>query len=203
MVLFRQLQPEAAGQVLQVLPVEIVELRIHVPANLELRRDAGNLDAADRAYSDEAVAWPAVGRPAGLLRLPAVAVFVELEWMRVDPAPGRIGEDEAGRPFDVRAHELVEHVADRFDVFGAHAEVEVVVRARLLSEQRVDAPAALEPEVDARRAQAFDDVDDVLRGQLYCACARSSPSASSVSTASAARLTSVSTSSAGAKFESR
>ena len=116
--------------------------------------------------SDEAVAWPAVGRPAGLLRLPAVAVFVELEWMRVDPAPGRIGEDEARRPFEVRAREFVEHVADCLDVFRAHAEVEVVVRARLLSEQRVDAPAALEPEVDARRAQAFDDVDDALRGPV-------------------------------------
>jgi hypothetical protein len=44
----------------------------------------------------------------------------------------------------------MEHVADCVHVFGAHTEVEVVVRARLLSEQRIDAPASLEPEVDAR-----------------------------------------------------
>jgi hypothetical protein len=46
----------------------------------------------------------------------------------------------------------VEHVADSLDVFGAHAEVEIAVLARLLSEQRIDAPTALEPELDARPA---------------------------------------------------
>lgn len=151
-VLLGQLQTEAAGQVLQVLPVEIVELRIHVPANLELRRDAGNLDAVDRAVAGETLPRPAVGRPTGLPRLPAVAVLVEIEWMSVDAAAVCVGEHEAGRPLDVRACEFVQHVADRVDVFGANAEVEVVVRAGLLSEQRIDAPASLEPELDARSA---------------------------------------------------
>jgi hypothetical protein len=151
-VLFGQLQIEAPGQVLQVLPVEIVELRIHVPAHLELRRDAGNFDAIDPADADEAVPGPAVGLPPGLLRLPTVAMLVEIEWMSIDPAPSRICEDEAGRPLDVRAREFMQHVADGPDVFRAHAEVEVVMRARLLAEQRVDAPASFDPELDARRA---------------------------------------------------
>jgi len=76
------------------------------------------------------------------------------------------------------------------------------MRTSLLPEQGVDAPAALDPHVDAVAAQTSENVDDVDGFQLNRAWARSRPSASSVSTASAARAISDSASSSGAKSDS-
>ena len=78
--------------------------------------------------------------------------------MAVDLPPGDVFEDEAGGPFDVGAAELAEGLADALDVFEADAEIKIVVRARLLPEQRVDAPAAFDPHLDAVVAETPEDV---------------------------------------------
>src|SRR6202007_2483076 len=95
-------------------------------------------------------------------------------------------EDEARRPLHIPATELTEDSANALDVFEAHAEIQIVVSARLFAEQGVDAPAALDPDVDPVAVQTSKHLDDVGGVQLNCCCARSRPSASSVSIASAA-----------------
>src|SRR5207247_9575204 len=113
----------------------------------------------------------------------AVAARVEAQGMTVDLPPRPVAKHEAGGPFLIEALEFAERIADALHVFQAYAEVEIVVRTRLCAEQRIDTPAALDPEVDAVTTQALHDLDHISGGQLYCACARWSPSASSVSTA--------------------
>jgi hypothetical protein len=122
--------------------------------------------------------------------------------MTIDLSSSGIAQDEAGRPFVIRAFVFGKRFADPVDVLDPNGEIQVVVRARLPAEQGVNPPASFDPDVDLRATQAFEDADDGLRVQLYCAWARSSPSASSFSTASAARATSVSASSSAVKFES-
>jgi hypothetical protein len=183
------------------VPVQIVELLVLVPGNLKLGRDASHRCAENVPRRREALARPAVRRAVRAVGLPAVAMLVERQGMTVDLSAGVILEDEARGPFDVRATELAEDAADSLDVLGAHAEIEIVVRARLLAQQRVDAPAALDPDVDSMLAQTAEDVDDVGGRQLNFACARSRPSASSVSIASAARAIRPSASSSGVKSD--
>src|ERR671930_2360471 len=43
----RQLDAETLGQALHVLPVDVVEVRVHVPTNLQLGRDARDVDVTD------------------------------------------------------------------------------------------------------------------------------------------------------------
>ena len=198
----RQLEAELLGQTPHVLPVDVVELRMRVPLQLELRSDAGNLDITDPAGPCEALTRPAIRRTAGRIGLPAVAVFIESQWMAVDLAPPAVMEDEACRPLDVGPLELGQNLADAIDILEADAEVEVIVHTCLLPEERIDTPATLNPEGDSGLPEPVEHVEDVAGAQLNCACVRSRPSASSVSTASAARVTIVSASSSGRKSES-
>jgi hypothetical protein len=123
----RNLHAESVRQALHVLPVDIVELGIDVPENLELRGDTRDLDVADPAAAQQTLTGPAVRSATRTVRLPPVASFVELRWMTVDLSPGGITEDEAGRPFVIRAFELAERLADPVDVLEPHGEIQVVV----------------------------------------------------------------------------
>jgi hypothetical protein len=49
------------------------------------------------------------------------------------------------------------------DVLAAHDDVEVVVRPRLASNERVDAPTAVEPDGQPGSLQASDDRHHILR----------------------------------------
>ena len=198
---FGKLETETLGEPLHVDPVHVVEPGVLMPGELKLGRDARHLHAADAAVPGKALARPTMRRTAGGIGLPAVAVRVESQRVAVDLPPGCVFEDEAGGPFDVGAAELAEGLADALDVFETDAEIQIVVRARLLPEQRVDAPAALDPYLDAVVAETSEDVEDVDSRQLNCACARPRPSASSASTASAAREISAPASSSGPKSE--
>jgi hypothetical protein len=57
-------------------------------------------------------------------------------------------ENYGGRPLDVRSPELGKRFSEPREIVDADAEIEIVVRSRLLAEERVDAPAAFDPEVD-------------------------------------------------------
>src|SRR6266511_1572323 len=160
----RHLEAEALAQTLDVEPVDVVELGVGVPPDLELRRDARNPDASDSSPRLQALAGPAVRHAACGIRLPPVAALVELQWMAVDLPALAVTQDEARRPFVVGPLELGQDGAEAIDVLEA-------------------------------------DVEDVVGVQLNRACARSRPSASSASTASAARATIDSASSSGVKFE--
>src|SRR2546428_5359526 len=123
---------------------------------------------------------PAVRRAPGAVRLPAVAVLVECQRMAVHLSAGRVAQNEARGPLVVRTLEFRERRADAVDVLHADAEIEVLVRTRLLAEQRIDAPATFDPKRDSGRVEALDGGDDVVRGQRCgivaahgCALARS------------------------------
>ncbi len=144
----RSLHTETLRQTLPVLPVDIVELGIDVPADLELRGDTRNVDVVDPAATEQTFTGPAMWSSTRTVGLPPVASFVELQWMTVDLASSSITENEACRPFVIRAVELAERLADPVDVLDANAKIQVVVWTRLLSEQGVDAPASLDPHLD-------------------------------------------------------
>ena len=84
--LLGNLDTESVGQPLHVLPVDVVELLIHVPAHLELRGDAWNVDAADPPSAEQPFAGPPMRIAARAVGLPTVAAFVELQRMAIDLA---------------------------------------------------------------------------------------------------------------------
>ena len=57
-----------------------------------------------------------------------------------------------------------ERVTHRRDVTYADDEVEILVGARLLAQQRVDRPAAIEPRVDPGAIKALEDRRDIVAG---------------------------------------
>ncbi len=57
-----------------------------------------------------------------------------------------------------------ERLAHRRDVAHAHDEVEILVGTRLLAQQRVDRPAAIEPRVDPGAVEALEDRRDIVSG---------------------------------------
>ena len=111
----------------------------------------------DPSAGGEVLARPAK-RLAAEIGLPTVAPLVEHEWMRVDPAAAPVPEHEARRPLVLAGRELRERRTNTLDVLHSHGEVEVVVLPRLLLEQRIDAPPALEAEPHAGRVQPVEDL---------------------------------------------
>jgi hypothetical protein len=130
----RQLEIEPRREVLHVLPVQVVEALVLMPGDLELGRDAGHRNSEYVSDSLETLAWPTVGWAAEIVRLPAVALLVEAQGMAVDLPAGGVLEDEARRPFHIAATKLAEGRANALDIFEAHAEIEILVRARLLAQ---------------------------------------------------------------------
>src|SRR5437763_16010514 len=135
--------------------------------HLYLRRETTDACAADRAGPGEARGriWPS----AALSHLvDPVAVLVESDRMHVDLATDVVHELEAHR----RAA-TGEAVAERFqrrDQFRRLVErgyeIEIVVRARLLAEERVDAPAAVEPSREAGGGDRIEQPSDLFRGHV-------------------------------------
>src|SRR5690349_12712569 len=84
--------------------------------------------------------------------------------MQVDDAAATVGEDDARGP--AGAGILVLREAERREtqlrlpeLRLVDRQVDVAVRARLLAEQRVDAPAAVDP--DAQAAERLENSEDV------------------------------------------
>jgi hypothetical protein len=71
--------------------------------------------------------------------------------MNVDLAPARIDQHEAHRRSS--RYERISQAVEQFDhparVFELEHDVEVVVFARLVFEQRVNTPAAVQPDIDS------------------------------------------------------
>jgi hypothetical protein len=165
-VLCQQLDAEAAPQRLHVVEVHLAERVAGVAADLHLRGDA-----ADRPAGDDAPAGEAAGLAdphlAVLHRVVAVAVVVEDDRVHVDPAVAVVAQHEAGRRPAPRQPEPPrgEHLPQARDVVQRDQQVQVVVRAGLLAEQRVDAPAAVdEPHGDAVLLERPDHGHDVRGG---------------------------------------
>lgn len=135
-------------------------------AVLELRRDAANLPAADRAEAAQTLGRVQAPRAVAEL-LPAVALLVEDEGMKIDLAAAAITKDEAGR--ESRLDALVVVKADlrqgrprASEGLAGNGQVEVGVWARFLADEGIEAPAAVEDGLDVRGLEAREDLQDVL-----------------------------------------
>jgi len=78
------------------------------------------------------------------------ALCIESDWVNVDLAPERIDHHEAPRraPSDKGVSEAREQLDDPGRVVKLDHEVEVIMLACLMTEQRVDTPAPVEPDID-------------------------------------------------------
>jgi hypothetical protein len=131
-------------------------------SELEFRRDTANVSSADAAAPAQ------IGRriaDAGAVNefLPPVPSFVESQRMEIDLTTGAVTKHEARWPPLFRdTGELRKERWQAFDGFAPYGEVEVIVRPRLLPEQRVHAPAAVYPPFDAGSIEPLEDVQDVI-----------------------------------------
>lgn len=132
---------------------------------LELGGGAPYVAARDPASTAERLTRPA-HFSAILLLLPAVPMLVEAEGVDVDLPASSIRNDEAGRPFVPLGHapEVRQRRLEAIDIGTGDGEVEVVVRTRLRSKERVHAPAAMDPPSDVRGVEPTDDLEDIVGG---------------------------------------
>jgi hypothetical protein len=98
--------------------------------------------------------------------LDAVACLVEAHGVDIDAAVvGRPEDEDLGRirpRLDLGVPEVRKDDDEPRHVIDADDDVEVVVVARLLLEERVHAPASVDPDLDVGVLQRLDDVDNVL-----------------------------------------
>lgn len=100
------------------------------------------------------LSWVAAPGAPGLGELlPAISTLIEHEWMEVDFSTVTVTENEAGRKsrFDrviVPKAEVVEHLPDQGKVSLIDSKVEIEMIACLFANQRINAPAAVNPHVD-------------------------------------------------------
>ena len=96
----------------------------------------------------------------------AVPLRVKDHRVDVDLVPRAVAQDEVR--VGLATVELVavagERLTHRRNVAHADDEVEILVGARLLAEQRVDRPAAVEPRVDPGAVKALEDRRDIVAG---------------------------------------
>jgi hypothetical protein len=163
----RQRKAEPLGEQPKVAAVEVSPLVAEVVAELEHRRDAAHLATGDDARRVELARR--VETPGVLADLlPPVPALVEDERMEVDLPFGRVTQDEARRLPRPRAlvppeSEVRERGGAAVEIDPPNHQIEVVVVARLLAQQCVDAPPAIEPDVDP--GQCVENLDDVRGGQ--------------------------------------
>jgi hypothetical protein len=163
----RHRQAEALAEGADVVAVVILRFIAAVVKELELGSEAADVLSRDHARARETrrgVDGVAAVRAGA--RLEAVAFVIEGDRMEVDPVVARVGDDEARGAFvevdgEAERGECGEHTLDRREL---HHHVEVGVLAGLLTEEGVDAPAAVEPIVEAGSKEPAHNFDYVIRG---------------------------------------
>ncbi len=98
----------------------------------------------------------------------AVAVGIERRGVHVDLMTFRIDELEAVRQpaSGLNVPACAERLLDLRGVLEPRDEVEIVVRPRLLAEERVDRPAAVQPELDPQSFEIGEKIQDAVRVHL-------------------------------------
>ena len=158
----RQLEPFAERD--DGGPVDVVVPLVQMRLDLESGRRAANLPSRDRPACGERLARPE-RRRAVPLRLPSVPVVVQLQRVEIELPPALVAQHVGGRPvLLLNPAELGEHDGQPLEVLQPHGKVEVVVRACLVSEQRVAPPATVDPPLDSGRVEPVEDLVDVGGG---------------------------------------
>jgi hypothetical protein len=94
--------------------------------------------------------------------------------VEIDLTTGAVAKDEACWPPLLQCtHELREKRGKAFNGFAPYRKVEVIVRPRLFSEQRIHAPAAVDPPLDVRSVEPSEDIQNVIsihraRALVFC-----------------------------------
>ena len=154
--------------------------------HLSFGGEAPNGEAGNRGPAVKRAAWVREDL-AERLRLQRIAGLVHHRGMEIDPTVAGRGENKAnGQRVDDRREPDVAELRDgRSHLIEPDNEIEVVVRAPLTTEERVDAPAAVHACVHARRLEGLDDFDRGFGGHHVPTMARMgrcrSPSSSSLS----------------------
>jgi hypothetical protein len=163
----RRIAAEERREEANVVPIHVAWLVAQAVTELQFGRQAADAPLPDRAFAAQAgcrVSAPL--SPTELL--PAVPRVVEEHGVKVDLTPGAVAKDDARRHARLDAR-IVGEAEQRERALGARDlrawqdEVEVLVRSRLSTEERVHAPAAVEPGLEARRLEPVEDGEDVLR----------------------------------------
>jgi hypothetical protein len=138
-----QLEPEALSEPSHVGAIVWVWLVAAVSVELALRRAAEDWPSGDLArHRGAVVKEPATGQP-----LVASAILARLDGMQIDPAAIGIAHRKRGWKqvtLDSETACLQQFPRAR-DPLDCDDEVEVVVLARLLSQESIDSPAAVDP----------------------------------------------------------
>ncbi len=134
-------------------------------AKLQLSRQAGHCSSLDRTDCSETLARIRTPRVLGQ-GLPAVAGGVEDDRMQVDAAASRALEHEARREprlsLDIVGEAgAAENLDGLLAVVTRHDQVEILVITCPGADERVDAPASVDPEADSRGLEAVEHIDDI------------------------------------------
>jgi len=129
---------------------------------LKLESDARAPDPAT-AYESRCAGFPLLvtQSPPSRNLLPKLAAFAALDEQQVDDTAALILEKEATLPRLVS--KLRQQRLDPRDVVEPDAQVEVTMFSGLPPQQRIDAPAAVNPVVDPTGVKGSQDLYDVLK----------------------------------------
>jgi hypothetical protein len=137
-------------------------------ANLKLGGQTSHLVTGDGSGCLQVLSWVAAPGAPGLGELlPAISTLIEHEWMEVDFSTVTVTENEAGRKsrFDrviVPKAEVVEHLPDQEKVSLINSKVEIAMIPRLFANQRINAPAAVNPHVNVARLKCLQHLYDIF-----------------------------------------
>jgi hypothetical protein len=149
--------------------VPLAPLVAHSEANLKLWCQTSHLMTGNGSGCLQVLSWVAAPGAPGLGEaLPAVPVLIEHEWMEVDFSIATVTENEAGRKswFDravVSKPEVIEHPRDQGKVSLIDSKVEIEMIARLFANQRINAPAAVNPHVNVAPLKCLQHLYDIFK----------------------------------------
>jgi hypothetical protein len=159
-LLRRKGHAEALGKEVHVVTVMLVPGVAQVMAKLEVGGDARDWPALDLTGAIESLGR--ICAPSSVRqRLPRVSIRSEDDRVEIDAAPTRVSQYQARRkprPLLGIVHEpqAPQNGGSALTLLALDDQVEVLVLARLLAEERVHSPAAVHPEAHACGSQAIE-----------------------------------------------
>jgi hypothetical protein len=147
------------------VPIGFFEPIADVVPTLKLRRDTANSASLDVPLTSQPLDRVEAPCPSGEF-LPAVATFVEQDWVEVDAATVCREHHQARGEAGLSAGVVVE--PDRRErslraraVRACDDHVDIAVRAGLFPNQRVDSPATIKPDRDFRVVETVEQLDQL------------------------------------------
>jgi hypothetical protein len=167
----RRRYSEALDEQANIVHVALAPLVAEPEPKLKLWTETANGPPSDRTCCSQVLRGIATpGHLAGRQLLPAVARGIEGERVEIDLPSAFVSHDEASREAWLTTAVVVEPAfvqgpPRRLEVLGVEGEVEVGVLTRFLTDERVDAPAAVHPCLDTDGLEPVQYLYDVTGSQ--------------------------------------